>query len=103
MKHADQIQEEVEQTLRSLEGIQRAEPRPFFYTRLRAKLDGQQAEVRPIGWMSRPAYALLALALVLGLNLLTVSLLSQKSQQRFDQVEFADVYGLRTDSALSIK
>jgi hypothetical protein len=103
MEHAKRLQEEVEKTLASLEGIERAEPKVFFYTRLRAKLDSKQTVSRSLGWMQRPAYALLALALMLGLNLLTLSLLSGSRRQGFNQQEFAETYGLNTDSALSIK
>ena len=35
------IDEKINETLNSLEGISRAEPKPFFYTRLKAKMEAQ--------------------------------------------------------------
>ena len=39
MKKNYQIEEEIERTLQSLEGIKPAEPTPFFYTRLQARME----------------------------------------------------------------
>ena len=45
-----------------------AQPRPFFYNRVQARLDADTRQAWLPGWMLRPAYALLLGALVLALN-----------------------------------
>lgn len=35
------IDKKIEETLNSLEGINRAEPKPFFYTRLKARMENE--------------------------------------------------------------
>jgi hypothetical protein len=43
-------------------------PRPFFYTRLQARLEQQQATGWTPIWLRRPAYALSAFGLIVVLN-----------------------------------
>ena len=47
-----------------------ARPRPFFYTRVHARLTTDAAAQRPLlpGWLRRPAYAALLGALVMTLS-----------------------------------
>jgi hypothetical protein len=68
-KHLD-IEKRVNGALESLDGIRRAEPRPFFYTRLKARLENEGKNVwENLGsFLARPAVALAGLVLVLGLN-----------------------------------
>lgn len=61
--------------LQSLEGMQPSELPPFFYTRLKARME-QGVESRPV-YMAKPALAIALLALVLVLN--TVALVQQRS------------------------
>lgn len=63
------IDDEVEKTLRSLDGIERADPQPFFLTRVQARLDRRQslAAVRT-SWLFRPAYLAASLGVVLLIN-----------------------------------
>ena len=60
-----------EALLRQLRDQPLPEPRPFFYARVRARLEA--AQPRPAafaaGWLQRPAYAALLGLLVLGLNI----------------------------------
>lgn len=44
------------------------EPRPFFYTRLEARLKAQTAPLTLPWWLRRPAYATSLVLLVLALN-----------------------------------
>ncbi|MBF9143513.1 hypothetical protein [Hymenobacter properus] len=46
-----------------------AQPRPFFYGRVQARLAAQAAAEKPLvpGWLRRPAFAALLAALVLSL------------------------------------
>lgn len=61
--------------LQSLDGMQPSELPPFFYTRLKARME-QAVESRP-SYMAKPALAIALLSLVLVLN--TVALVQQRS------------------------
>jgi hypothetical protein len=60
--------------LQALEGLRPADLPPYFYTRLRARMERNGVE--PAGFRWRPALAVAVLGLVLALN--TVALLQQR-------------------------
>lgn len=72
MSGKQHIEKLVEETLASLDGIRRAEPKPFFYTRLHSLI----ARVENNGWerlytfLTRPAVAFGFVTLILLLNTL---------------------------------
>ena len=70
MKSREQIQSEVDKTLDSLEGLQRAETTPFFYTRLMARMDSAPTSVwnQWMAFIARPAVSLGLLFLFLLMN-----------------------------------
>jgi len=72
MKSKNELEKKVQETLESLDGISRAEPNPFFYTRLTARLQRDVPSVwESIGaFISRPAVAIATLCLILALNAL---------------------------------
>lgn len=74
MKPDKRTLDEVEQTMRALDGIERATPRPFFATRAEARLDQFRALPKPLSWAFRPMTLVLTLGLIALLNLLTVAL-----------------------------
>jgi hypothetical protein len=61
---------EWQELLRQLGSQPQAQPQPFFYTRVQARLSAQRAS--PLawlpGWVRRPAYAALLSALVLAVS-----------------------------------
>jgi hypothetical protein len=62
---------QVEEILDSLTGIGKAEPRPFFYTRLQARMSAEtdsSAWGRAVALISRPAVALAMLVVFLLVN-----------------------------------
>lgn len=72
-KEKEYIENEVLRTLHSLDGIQRAELNPFFYTRLRAKMDQQNSGwERVYSFISRPVIAIAILLVVMAVNTWTV-------------------------------
>lgn len=102
MKKKQRIQEEVEKTLNSLEGIKRAEPRPFFYTRLQAKMEQKlRPKARP-NWSVRPVYVFATLAIVLMLNVVTIVTFTKSSHQpqQNETDNFAKTYGLDSNGAM---
>lgn len=68
MKPKYNVADEVAETLRLLEGLDRAGPPPFFFTRLQARLDRRRAG-EPPGWAFRPAVVVAMLGVVGLLNL----------------------------------
>jgi hypothetical protein len=66
----------AEEALNSFDGMQTAEPPPFFYTRLMARMEAGR---RPNAWdritafLARPAVALAAILLVLAVNVWVVT------------------------------
>jgi hypothetical protein len=70
MKMKNDIQNKVQQALDSLDGIQRAEPQPYFYTRLRARLQRNERTIwETMGsFMARPVVAVAGLCLILLMN-----------------------------------
>jgi len=72
----------IEKALESLDGIQRATPQPYFYTRLKARLSRKEKEWSGItGFISRPAYALAMICIVLLVNTWAVMNSSKESSQ----------------------
>lgn len=70
MQQHDDIQRQVELTMNSLEGLSRAETRPFFYTRLKARMDAGYDSIwsRSLALLARPAVALSILVVFLMIN-----------------------------------
>ena len=64
------IQNEVELTLNSLDGLKRAEASPFFFTRLTARMESAPLSVwtRAFAFLSQPAVSLSLLFFFLLLN-----------------------------------
>lgn len=64
------IQKLVDETLDSLDGVQRAEPKPFFYTRLIGRLQREQKTVWEVmgSFLSKPLVVAAGLCVVLIMN-----------------------------------
>jgi hypothetical protein len=75
MKTRPEVDKLVNEALDSLDGIQRAEPQPFFYTRLMGRLQRDQKTIwETMGsFLSRPVVAFAGLFLILVLNVFIVS------------------------------
>lgn len=67
--------QKISSILNSLDGIERATPRPFFYTRLRARMDSatDMAE-RVLHFISRPAIGIAAIFLIIVINAFAIYL-----------------------------
>ena len=67
------IQEEIEKTLQSIDGSERAKANPFLFTRIQAKMErGKSGWAKATGFMSRPAFAIAIVAFVLLANAVTI-------------------------------
>ena len=71
MNRQQDIDRKVKEALESLDGIQRAEPGPWFFTRLQARLERNENNVwESTGrFLSRPVIAVAGLFLVLTINI----------------------------------
>ena len=71
MKNKQQIQQEVEKTLNSLDNIQRAEANPYLFTRIKAALQKEEKSVwsLAVSFMGRPVVALATIFLILMINM----------------------------------
>lgn len=70
MSKQTDIDKRVNKALESLEGIQRAELTPYFFTRVKAGLHRDKKTVWEIAgaWLARPGIAIAGLLLILSLN-----------------------------------
>ena len=64
------IQEEVEKTLNSLDGIERAAASPYVFTRIKASLESEEKGFwsRALTFISRPSVAVPAIVLTILIN-----------------------------------
>lgn len=72
------IENEIDQTLQAIDNIDRATPKPFFLTRVQARLDARTALKTRTVWAFRPAYVVASLGVVLLLNLLAVVYIAER-------------------------
>jgi hypothetical protein len=70
MEQKNTIDGKIERALESFDGLQRATPQPWFYTRVKARLQREEKTVwESIGsFLSKPAVALAALTTILVVN-----------------------------------
>jgi hypothetical protein len=70
MKQIPDMEKKLEDALNSLDGIERATVRPYFYTRLKARLDREKRDWGGIvGLISRPVYAMAMIFIILTINM----------------------------------
>ena len=92
----NKINKEVEKTLNSLEGIKKAEVKPFFYTRLSARLNDEK-EIGP-GFKWQWAMAMVIFIMLLNgfayLNLWSEEVEEQEIELLADEyaIDYSDVY-----------
>lgn len=68
MINKENIQQEVDKTLESLDGLNRAVANPFLFTRIKARMQKQSGLERITSFLNRPVIALAVLALVIAFN-----------------------------------
>jgi len=102
-------QEEIEKIVQSMDGVNRAEIAPFFYTRLQAKIDSASSPSNTI-WsvIMKPAVSLVTLSLLLILNIAAIRYYSKTSKQTTSEKsspiqKFAEEYDLSASPAYNDK
>jgi len=73
MKHNDEIEKKVEEVLSSLNAIRRAEPEPWLFSRIKARLGREDAEEKTLwgalgSFLSKPAVAIVSLCVIMLFN-----------------------------------
>lgn len=98
MSNRNNIQQEVEKTLASLDGIQRAVANPYLFTRVKAKLEKEERSFwsKALAYLSRPSVALPAIVLTILINTAVFfEFKSEKVQPPQDEEQaFASEYNL---------
>ncbi len=105
MEKKKDIARKAEQTLNSLDGIQRADPGPFFFTRVQAKLQKEQRSNwgRIASFITKPAVVITGIGLIVLIN--AAALLYQNEERSnaliADQNEqaYADDYNTTVTSS----
>jgi hypothetical protein len=80
---------EIETIINSLEGMQKASPGDFFFTRVQAKLQKEEISLwgRIASFITKPTVALATLCLIFLLNAAALFYQSSSSTSMVDQVE----------------
>lgn len=66
----EQLNKLVDETLKSLDGMRRANPKPYLFTRLTAKMQHKESSNwdNALRFLSRPAVAIASVLLVIAVN-----------------------------------
>ncbi|KYP15806.1 hypothetical protein [Flavihumibacter sp. CACIAM 22H1] len=102
MNKKKNIQEQVAATLSSLDGLERASANPHLYTRIRAKLDQELSSWSWIAaFLSRPVVAIGLVAVIIILNILTITSNKKGTEELNDQlVTLAQDYSFQPSNIL---
>jgi hypothetical protein len=93
MKKSYDIDKKVDETLKSLAGMNQAEPNPFYYTRLKARMERELLQPKTVwGWTFKPVYVYASLAIVLLINVFTIATINNKRSQPKDYVQVYSLY-----------
>ena len=97
MTQQEKIQQEIEETLKSLDGVKRAEANPYLFTRIKARLEREEKGFwsRSLTFLSRPSVAVPAIVLTILINTaIFFEFKSEKVQIPQDEETFAREYNL---------
>jgi hypothetical protein len=102
MKAKKQIEQEVDKTLSSLDGMQRAEANPYLFTRIKARLEKEERSLWSLAteFISRPAVAIAAIFVAVLINLTVFFEFRPESSEtgQDDEQLFASEYNLSSDT-----
>lgn len=97
MEKKNRIDKLVEETLDSLEGITRAKANPFLFTRVEARLkQGKSSWEQLTTYISRPAFALAILCMVIFSNAIVMYWQAAKEEVPDNQVALTEEYNMTT-------
>ncbi|HYC28362.1 MAG TPA: hypothetical protein VEB42_06085 [Chitinophagaceae bacterium] len=99
MEQKNRIDKLVEETLESLEGMNRAKANPFLFTRVEARLkqQGKSGWEQLTAYVSKPAFALAMLCMVIFSNAVVMYRQSAKEEvPEQQQVALTEEYNITT-------
>jgi hypothetical protein len=74
MENFDNIENKIEETLKAFEGISQAEPSPFYYTRLKARMEKELLQPKTVlGFQLKPIYAYSIFFALVVINIFAIS------------------------------
>jgi hypothetical protein len=102
MKAKRHIEQEVDKTLNSLDGVKRAVANPYLFTRIKVRLEKEEGSIwsRATQLISRPAVAVAALVLAISINLAVFFEYRPEVPEtgQEDEQVFASEYNLSSDT-----
>ncbi len=97
----EKFNQKIEETMRSFDGIEKASPRPFFFTRLEARMENQKSIWEEISsFVAKPMIAISCICLVVMINAAVLFSSSNSSDstnsvsQQNNELATADEYNL---------
>lgn len=96
-KNMDQhLEKKIVETMQSLDDIEKASPRPFFFTRLEARMQKEKSSWEAISsFVARPAIVFAGICLIIMINAVVIfssASLKNSSVQQSNELATADEY-----------
>jgi len=101
MKRSSEIDQKVNAAFESLDSIEKADPGPYFFTRLMARMKNNETGAwdHLIGFVTRPAFVLASLTIILFVNMMAA--LHETKKPNFSESvmqSYSDDYRMNTTS-----
>lgn len=92
MSTKQNIEQKVNETLNSLDGIQKASPGHFFFTRVQARLSNTNKDVweRTLSFITRPAVVIATVVMILLIDV--IALTNTEPSDNMQAIEKAQVF-----------
>jgi hypothetical protein len=92
----EHLNKKIDEAMQSLHGIEKASPRPFFFTRLEAHMQKQKSHWEALSsFLTKPVVAIACICLVIIINaavILSSTNLNTSSDQQNNELATADEY-----------
>lgn len=92
----EHLKKKIDEAMQSLDGIEKASPHPFFFTRLEARMQRQKSNWEIISsFVTRPAIVFASICLIIVINaavILSSSSFDTSSSQQNNEISAADEY-----------
>lgn len=92
------LKKKIDETMQSLDSIGKASPRPFFFTRLEARMQKEKSRWEIISsFVAKPAIVFSSICLIIVINVAVIfssSTLTNSTDQQNNELATADEYNL---------
>lgn len=90
------LNKKIDKAMQSLNGIEKASPRPFFFTRLEARMQKQKSRWEVLSsFLAKPVVAIACICLIIMINAAVIfssSNLKSSTEQQNNELATADEY-----------